>query len=179
MSKVRISLKAWREGEENAGELKKYLRSLSALTDAFADTLALSGDYSLWESFVKMDKIEKIRNPNFPQVLLENAINDYCLGYQYEAAEYWYKPVARDLQKGIGALVDAGDRAAESHLFRADYRQWMMGTPLREMAPTLLRTPENYRRTMLKLAEAAEIVCPHQPDADETIHFDGADEFFN
>ena len=40
-------------------------------------------------------------------------------------------------------------------------------------------TPENYRRTMLKLAEAAEIVCPHQPDADETIHFDGADEFFN
>ena len=179
LSKVRISLKAWREGEENAGELKKYLRSLSALTDAFADTLALSDDYSLWESFVKMDKIEKIRNPNFPQVLLENAINDYCLGYQYEAAEYWYKPVARDLQKGIGALVDAGDRAAESHLFRADYRQWMMGTPLREMAPTLLRTPENYRRTMLKLAEAAEIVCPHQPDADETIHFDGADEFFN
>jgi hypothetical protein len=32
---------------------------------------------------------------------------------------------------------------------------------------------------MLKLAEAAEIVCPRQPDADETIHFDGKDEFFN
>ena len=30
-----------------------------------------------------------------------------------------------------------------------------------------------------QLAEGAELVCPHQPDADETIHFDGKDEFFN
>ena len=29
------------------------------------------------------------------------------------------------------------------------------------------------------LAAAAEIVCPHAPDADETIRFDGKDEFFN
>lgn len=179
ISKVRVSLKAWREGAENASELKKYLRALAALTDAFAETLALSDDYSLWASFVKMDKIEKIRNPNFPQILLENAINDYCLGYQYEAAQHWYRPVAHDLERGIGALLDAGDRQAPAEIAKTDYRRWMLGTPLREMAPTSPRTEAAYRQTMLRLAEAAEIVCPHQPDADETIHFDGADEFFN
>ena len=179
LSKVRVSLKAWRGGADNASEVKKYLRSLVALTDAFADTLALSGDYSLWESFVKMDRIEKIRNPNFPQILLENAINDYCLGYQYEAAKYWYCPVAGDLERDIGALLDAGDRQATLKVAKTDYRRWMLGTPLKEMAPTLPRTEANYRKAMLGMAEAAEIVCPHQPDADETIHFDGSDEFFN
>lgn len=179
VSKVRVSLKAWRSGADNAADVKRYLKATVALTDALADTLALHEDYSLWESFLKIDAIEKVRNPGFPQVLMENAINDYCLGYQYEAAEYWYRPVARDLLAGIGALVDSGDRKAELKVRRTDYRQWMLGTPLKEMAPTLPRTPESYRKTMLDLAAAAEMLCPHQPDADETIHFDGSDEFFN
>ena len=179
LSKVRVSLQAWRKGAVPAADVKKYLRATTALVDGLAATLALHSDYSLWESFVKMNEVENIRNPDFPQVLLENAINDYCLGYQYEAAEYWYRPVARDLERDIGALLDAGDRAAPSKIAKTDYRQWMQGTPLKEMAPTLPRTPENYRKAMLDLAAAAEIVCPNQPDADETIHFDGADEFFN
>ena len=179
LSKVRTSLRAWREGADSASELKTCLRALSALADAFAGTLALSDDYSLWASFVRMDRIEKIRNPNFPQVLLENAINDYCLGYQYEAAQHWYRPVAHDLERAIGALLDAGDRRAPAEIAKTDYRRWMLGTPLREMAPTSPRTEDAYRRTMLRLAEAAEIVCPRQPDTDETIHFDGQDEFFN
>ena len=55
----------------------------------------------------------------------------------------------------------------------------MLGTPLKEMAPRGARSPAAYCRVMLNLAAAAEIVCPHEPDADETIHFDGKDEFFN
>lgn len=110
---------------------------------------------------------------------MDNAINDYCRGYQYEAAEYWYRPVIADVEKAVSSLLKAGDRSAELKIPRTDYRAWMMGTPLKEMAPTLPRTVENYRQTMLKLAESAEIICPHQPDADETIHFDGSDEFFN
>ena len=66
-------------------------------------------------------------------------------------------------------------RLPSSVLSAAETHEWSSSVVM----PTLPRTPENYRRTMLKLAEAAEIVCPHQPDADETIHFDGADEFFN
>ena len=179
LSRVRLALQAWRKGEDSAAELKACLRAVVALTDGLAETLALHEDYSLWESFVKLDAVEKVRNPDFPQVLLENAINDYCLGYQYEAAQYWYRPVARDLEKGVGALVAAGDRTAELKVAQTDYRRWMLGTPLKEMAPRGARSPVAYRRVMLNLATAAEIVCPHEPDADETIHFDGKDEFFN
>jgi hypothetical protein len=87
--------------------------------------------------------------------------------------------VAADVEKSVSALLDSGDRRAKLVIPHTDYRAWMLGTPLHDMAPTLPRTAENYRRTMLKLAEAAEIACPRKPDADETIHFDGKDEFFN
>ena len=179
ISKLRVSLQAWRKGADNAADIKKYLAAMKSLADAFADTLALHTDYSLWESFVRLDEVEKIRNPNFPRTLLDNAINDYCLGYQYEAAEYWYKPVTCDVDASVRALLDAGDRKSTLAIPQTNYREWMLGTPLKQMAPTMPRTPENYRKTMLKLAKAVEIVCPHAPDADETIHFDGMDEFFN
>ena len=179
ISKLRVSLQAWRRGADNAADVKKYLAATRAMVDAFADTLALHTDYSLWESFVRLDAVENVRNRDFPQVLLDNAINDYCRGYQYEAAQYWYRPVAKDVETAVAALLDSGDRKASLAIPRTDYRAWMLGTPLKEMAPTLERTPANYRRTMLRLAEAAEVVCPHKPDADETIHFDGKDEFFN
>ena len=179
LSKLRVSLQAWRKGADNAADVKRYAKAARAMVDAFADTLALHTDYSLWESYLRLNEVENVRNPDFPQVLLENAVNDYCIGYQYEAAKYMYKPVARDVDEAVSALVDAGDRKAPLEVSRRNYRAWMLGTPLREMAPTLERTPANYRKTMLRLAEAAEIVCPHKPDADETIHFDGKDEFFN
>ena len=179
ISKLRVSLQAWRKGADNAADIKKYLAAMKSLADAFADTLALHTDYSLWESFVRLDEVEKIRNPNFPRTLLDNAINDYCLGYQYEASEYWYKPVTCDVDASVRALLDAGDRKSTLAIPQTNYREWMLGTPLKQMAPTMPRTPENYRKTMLKLAKAVEIVCPHAPDADETIHFDGMDEFFN
>ena len=179
LSKLRTSLQAWRKGADNGAEVKRYAKAARALVDAFADTLALHTDYSLWESFERLDRVEKVRNPDFPRVLMENAINDYCIGYQYEAAEYMYRPEIRDIDEAVCALIDGGDRKAALDVRIADYRKWMLGTSLKDMRPTLARTPENYRKTMLKLAEAVEIVCPHQPDADETIHFDGKDEFFN
>ena len=179
LSKLRVSLQAWRKGADNAKEVKAYLASAHALIDAFADTLALHTDYSLWESFVRLNEVENVRNPNFPRTLLDNAINEYCIGYQYEAAEYWYKKVIADVDASVSALLEKGDRTAALRIPRTDYHEWMLGTPLKDMAPTLPRTAENYKKTMLKLAEGAELVCPHQPDADETIHFDGKDEFFN
>ena len=179
ISKLRVGLQEWRAGADNADDIKRILGATRGLVDAFADTLALHTDYSLWESFVRLDEVENVRNRDFPRTLVDNAINDYCRGYQYEAAEYWYKPVARDVDAAVRALLDAGDRKAKLSIPRTDYHEWMLGTPLKDMAPTLPRTPASYRRTMLKLATAAEIVCPRQPDADETIHFDGKDEFFN
>ena len=179
ISKLRLGLQAWRKGANNEDDINKLLTATHGLVDAFAETLALHTDYSLWESYVRLDQVEKVRNPDFPRVLMENAINDYCIGYQYEAAEYIYKPVIADVHEAVSALLKKGDRKAQLDVKRVDYRKWMLGTPLCEMKPTLDRTVENYRKTMLKLAEAAEIVCPRQPDADETIHFDGKDEFFN
>ena len=179
LSKLRVALAEWRGEADNADEVRRHLLSARALVDAFADALALHTDYSLWESFLRLDAVENVRNRDFPRTLLDNAINDYCVGYQYEAAEHWYRRVAADVEKAVSALLDSGDRRAKLAIPRTDYRAWMLGTPLHEMAPALPRTAENYRETMLKLAEAAEIACPREPDADETIHFDGKDEFFN
>ena len=179
LSKLRLSLQAWRKGADNSGDVARYSRAARALVEAFADTLELHTDYSLWESYLRLNEVENVRNPDFPRILLENAVNHYCIGYQYEAARYLYCPSIRDVDEAVRALLKKGDRRGMLEVKPSDYHAWMMGTPLKEMAPTLPRTLENYRRTMLRLAEAAEILCPHKPDADERIRFDGKDEFFN
>ena len=60
LSKLRLSVQAWRKGADNADEVKRCLASARGLIDAFADTLALHTDYSLWESYVRLDKVEKV-----------------------------------------------------------------------------------------------------------------------
>ena len=70
-----------------------------------ADLLALHTDYSLWESFLRLDAIEKVANPNFPQVLFENAANSYCMSHQYELARHLYAPRAHR----FAAHVQFGD----------------------------------------------------------------------
>ena len=148
----------WKAGKAPADDVVRAANVFSSLVDGITEVLALHTDYSLAESYDRLDAIEKIRNPNFAKVLIENSTCGYCASHQYEASEYWYKAVARDLAEDLIRRVRAGDRSKlgpypESNVYRD---QHLYAKPLSEMRPRLPRTQENYVRVMNRLADDAE-----------------------
>ena len=125
------------------GEPKGNAPKIAALMEGFTDLLALHTDYSLSESMDRLDAIERIRYPGFGKTLFGNAVNGYCASHHYEAFANIYLPWWRH-------LAATGARLERDSLMAA------FGKPLPEMRPTLARTCENYRRTLHKLADAAE-----------------------
>ena len=110
--------------------------------------------------------MEKVRNPEFTRVLLDNASCAYCRGYQYECAAHWYVPAMKDTEAAIRDMVASGKRGGNLPEAKMDYREKMMKTPLRSLAPVSPRTPEEYRRVMLRFAEILEKVLPVPPEPD-------------
>ena len=168
LSKMYYAYQRWNGGKGEADELLRWTETSRALVEAIAATLALHTDYSLWESYLRLDKVEKVRNPNFPQVLLENASCGYCKGYQYECAAHWYVPVMRDMEHAIKAKVASGKRGGTLAAPRTDYHGTLLATPLKKLAPASPRTPEAYRKTMLRFAETLEKMLPCPPERDDT-----------
>ena len=131
----------------DSNELADYLTtkriefsySTGKLGRAIADLLELSTDFSLWESYERLDRIEKVRNPDFEHVLVDNAINGYCRSHQYEAARYWYQPLAEMLAATYVAQVQAEKRQPidEKKLKELSDRlhRQMLTRPLKEMRP--------------------------------------------
>ena len=148
----------WRKSGAPASEVMRKAKAYSRMGALMADILALHTDYSLAESFDRMDAIEPVKNPNFPKVLIENATCSYCASHQYEAAEYWYKPSIREFADMIAGKVANDDRTPIPVQPKwTDYRDARMyAKPLSEMRPTLPRVRESYERTLKAFAEAAE-----------------------
>ena len=148
---------AWAHGRRGEDGLTEMSDEIVALSEKMADLLELHTDYSLWESYERLNKIENISNPNFKRVLLENAVCSYCRSHQYEAARYLYLPRARafsDLLKFTFRRIQFGDKltATQRELKldnAADIINLMMGMPLETFRPTKPRTPENFRALML------------------------------
>ena len=57
----------------------------------------------------------------------------------------------------------AGDRKAPVVVNEIDWRAEMFRKGLEAMRPTLPRTRENYRKTILRFAEAVEAIVPYVP----------------
>ena len=151
------SLRAWRDGTLGeparlAASLDDFAFSVSAMTRL----LALHEDYSLADSLDRLNAVHPVANPNFEHVLVDNAVNGYCRSHQYEAAAFWYEPLARDCVVAARAKVAADDRtpiddaalAAKSEA----YHQAMLTRPLVEMRPTAPRTEAAFRALMRELA---------------------------
>ena len=141
-----------------AADVKSAAAAYAALGRAFADLLALHTDYSLYESYLRLDAVEKIRNPDFEHVLYDNASCGYCRSHQYEVARYWAEPAMADLANMLAERAAAGDKSPIPPLNQDRYRERSMHRPLAEMRPTLPRTPENCRRVLGELARCAEKV---------------------
>ena len=129
----------------------RFLLSVRAMTKI----LALHTDYSLWESYERLDRIEKIVNPEFDHVLVDNAANGYCRSHQYEVAANWYEPFAEFLAAEVIRHVDADDRTDLDHdklVAESDrLHDALLKRPLAEMRPTLPRTPENFKPVMIAM----------------------------
>ena len=118
--------------------------NLVALCDRMADILELHTDYSIWESYLRLDAIEKIRNPDFAKTLFDNVSCAYCRSHQYELARYWYARQAREIARCAATSAPVPDPEK--------IRRKLMKMPLEKMKPTLPRTEENFRRVMRETA---------------------------
>ncbi len=78
--------RAYLEGTDPEPFCQRCLR----LTDLFADLLGQSEDFSLAESYRRLEKVHPV-NPAFENTLKENASDQYCRGHIYENVRYLYR----------------------------------------------------------------------------------------
>ena len=146
---------AWRKGGSAPADLVQRAKSLSALMDLMADTLALHTDYSMWESYLRLDGIEKVKFPGFSKTLFDNASCGYCRSHQYELARHWYAERMRKAADRLAKAVEANDREAALFDDPEGERRALMEKPLESLRPALPRTASQYRSTMLAIADEA------------------------
>ena len=150
-------LGAWRKSTtasvQQQDVLLAKINRVAELCDAMADLLALHTDYSLWESYQRLDAVEKIRNPLFEKTLFENASCDYCRSHQYELARHWYAPHVKAVAGKLAKAVAAGDRKADITVNAERERLALKAKPLESFRPTLPRTAENFRKTLRAVGE--------------------------
>ena len=139
-----------------AAALVARAKNLADLCDLMADVLALHTDYSLWESFLRLDAVEKVRNPDFPKTLLDNASCSYCRSHQYELARHWYAPRMKNMALRLADAVTAGNRKVKLFDDSENERKALMDNPLESLRPTLPRTWERYRETLRMIIRIVE-----------------------
>ena len=154
-----IALGVWEFGRDLAewrrekckvedGNLVARVENLASLCNKMADLLALHTDYSLWESYRRLDAVEKIRNPAFEKTLFENASCSYCRSHQYELARHWYAPHVKAVAEKLAKAVAAGDRKAVIAVKAEEERLALKAKPLESLKPVLPRTEENFRKVL-------------------------------
>ena len=159
-----IALRVWKFGcdltkwKKSAGsgitsstDLVASANRIAALCEKMADILALHTDYSLWESYQRLDAVEKIRNPLFEKTLFENSSCGYCRSHQYELARHWYAPHVKAVAENLAKVVSAGNRKAAIKVNAEKERLALKAKPLESLRPTLPRTEENFRRTLREI----------------------------
>jgi len=149
--------RCWCEGRRDGADLPVRARQLASLAVKMADILALHTDYSLWESLERLDAVEKIRNPDFPKVLFDNASCGYCRSHQVELARHWYAPRAAAYADAMATAVGKGDRQAKLEIGDAEaLRRELMNRPLEDLKPTSPRTAEAFARVMRETVHVLE-----------------------
>ena len=148
--------RAWRDGAASGEAVKAAARRYAALGAAMADLLEQHTDFSIYDSFRRLDAVEKIRNPDFDKVLFDNASCGYCRSHQAELARHWYLPVMRLLADTLTAKVEANDRTDYSAPALRTQVEALLRTlqkrSLVELRPTAPRTEAKLRAALTALA---------------------------
>ena len=146
------------------GLLRSRAENYLLLVREMTRLLAMHTDFSLAESYDRLNAVEPVANPNFEHVLVDNSVNGYCRSHQYEAAAFWYEPLAEALVKAVLAKVAAGARTPLDQrplrAFGEDCHERLLTRPLGEMRPAVPRTQEGFAAAMLRLSSAAGLETP-------------------
>ena len=144
----------WTTGSVPEAKVRELAATYVKLGETMRDLLALHTDYSIWESYLRLDAVEKIVNPDFEHVLVDNASCGYCASHQYELADNFYLPQMKRLAERIVEHLARGDKSAlETFESYDDRRAPLLKRSLKGMAPTLPRTQANYEKTMVSFAD--------------------------
>ena len=100
----------WIAGKGDAACVEAALKSWEAGWREFAALLARHPDYSLADSMRRLDAVEKVRNPDFYKVLLDNALNTYCRSHQYEGVKGWILPLVAETAADVRTRLAKGVR---------------------------------------------------------------------
>ena len=149
----------WKAGEASEELVHATTRRYVRLGEAMADLLELHTDYSLWESYERLNAIREVTNTNFPSVLLQNALCPYCSSQQYEAARYWYLPIMRQTAEIIEEAVRKGNRSEPSPDGEPYYdaMRRMHKMQLQCLRPTRPRSQENFRKVLRAFQDAVHV----------------------
>ena len=144
---------AWTRGEGDEATVRTAAAGLERESARLADLLALHTDYSIHESYLRLDAVEKIRNPDFGRTLLDNATTPYCRSHQYEMVRHWYLPLARRFTDEIRRRLASGERKSlrEDPLpkrWNDEFNKALLATPLETLRPTSPRTREAFCRAL-------------------------------
>ena len=147
----------WKAGSASAGaDFERAVGEAKACAALMGHVLSLHTDYSLNDSLERLNAVEPVRNPDFGQVLLENAVNTYCASHQVEPALHLYPQLIDHVAAEIRSRMASGskeplDAKGVQSLVEAFQRR-----PLVSLKGDTERTAANYRRTMLDFADTAE-----------------------
>ena len=155
--------KGWCNGSENVECVKKSARCWRELADAMADLLSLHVDYSLYDTYLSLDRVEKIQNPDFQHVLVENALNSYCASHQAELARHVWYPIVRDWTDSAIDRMEKGERQAISLFMRADYLTKAKEADLKVLNETLPISGKSLPCVLSRMADAADIFVESAP----------------
>lgn len=146
----------WKAGDASApADFERYVAEAREFASLMARLLTQHTDYSLNDSLERLNAVEKVRNPDFGQILMENAVNGYCASHQAEAAEHLYPKVIDAVAEDIRKRMKRGDKEPLSHRLAEGLRQEFLKRPLVSLKSTTPRTPEKLREVLDDFAAAA------------------------
>jgi hypothetical protein len=147
----------WCKGSTNGDIVLDRAKRFAFAVDAMTKLLELHTDYSLWESYERLNAISPIVNKEYDRVLVDNAVNSYCRSHQYEAAANWYGPLAAEIANEVISRVKTDDKSDlpidKFKKISQDLHDKMLSRKLEDMRPRADRTVQAFREIVLSVAD--------------------------
>ena len=115
-------------------ELTAAIRHAERLMERMVELLGAHEDYSLYKTLCRLEAVTKT-NPQFEDVLKNNASCDYCRSYIYENAKHLYLPEMQALFAAVVSSAREGGDVNRAAVKAAaeDLQKRFFATPLAQM----------------------------------------------
>ena len=160
----------WLDGNDSAAEdvCRNGALALARL-NALAELLALHEDFSICDTYDRVNAIHPIAYKDFMSVLVDNAANSYCSSHQAELARFCYIPAFEHYLDILKKRILANDRTPPERKCLEAYRTRAMKLGFDELRLKVPRTRESFNRALDRIIAAStpsarELVGRGRPD---------------